>query len=203
MTSNIHTRTPKGETLHIHYAKAIFYAMCKRAAAGGELCKEWAKPRVGFEAFYDWVVYEAGYSDGYRLDKNVLFPGNNLYAPHTCAFTPTYMHTLFNNCDKACTNRANNDTPLGVRLARYDRYGLPVYVAQCRTLGKQVTLGSFHEPMDAHVAWQHAKVNAILECIDLYQMEDVHSVDIVQALLGRVNQLREDITRNRETILLQ
>lgn len=197
MTSNNHAK------IHIHYAKQIYYAMRKRAIASDEICKEWAKPKTGFEAFYDWVVNVSGYAVGYRLDRNILFPGNKLYAPHTCEFTPTYMHTLFTNCDKSCTNRANNDLPLGVRLARYDRWGLPVYVAQCRTLGKQSTLGSFDDPMQAHAAWQHAKVAAIHECIDLYQMEDVHSVNVVQALLERVNKLDKDIDEGKETTLLQ
>jgi len=196
MTSNNHAK------IHIHYAKQIYYAMRKRAAEG-ELCKEWAKPRVGFESFYDWVVNVSGYAVGYRLDRNILYPGNKLYAPHTCEFTPTYIHTLLANCDKACTIRANNDLPLGVRLARFDRWKLPVYVSQCRTLGKQTTLGSFDDPTEAHVAWQHAKIAAIHECIDLYQMEDVHSVNVVQALLERVNQLGKDIAQGRETILLQ
>ncbi|AGR89420.1 HNH endonuclease [Pseudomonas phage PAK_P4] len=200
MTSNNHAK------IHIHYAKQIYYAMRKRAIASDEICKEWAKPKTGFEAFYDWVVNVSGYAVGYRLDRNILYPGNKLYAPHTCEFTPTYMHTLFTNCDKTSNNRANtwdSYIPLGVRLARYDKYGMPVYVAQCRTLGKQSTLGSFDDPMQAHAAWQHAKVAAILECIALYQMEDVHSVNVVQALLERVNKLDKDIAQGKETTLLQ
>ncbi|WLW36739.1 hypothetical protein [Pseudomonas phage vB_PaeM_PS3] len=197
MTSNNHAK------IHIHYAKQIYYAMRKRAIASDEICKEWAKPKTGFEAFYDWVANVSGYAVGYRLDRNILFPGNKLYAPHTCEFSPTYIHTLFTNCDKTSNNRANNDLPLGVRLARFDRWRLPVYVSQCRTLGKQTTLGSFDDPMAAHVAWQHAKMESILECIDLYQMEDVHSVDVVQALLDRVDKLGKDIAQEKETTLLQ
>ncbi|HCI1709220.1 TPA: hypothetical protein NOE79_005969 [Pseudomonas aeruginosa] len=49
----------------------------------------------------------------------------------------------------------------------------------------------------------HAKMESILECIDLYQMEDVHSVNVVQALLERVDKLGKDIAQGKETTLLQ
>ncbi|ALA11981.1 HNH endonuclease [Pseudomonas phage vB_PaeM_MAG1] len=217
MISNIHAnnaRSPIGEEMHIHYAKGVFHAMRQRCNpkdriyTGASLCEEWSKPRAaGFESFYEWAVYEAGYSDGYQLDKDILFPGNNLYAPHTCAFIPQYMNKLFTNCGGTKRVHAKpkpaRTLPLGVQINYYRKNGNPSYTSQCRSLGKQATLGSFRTAMEAHVAWQHAKIAAIHECIDLYQMEDVHSVDIIQALLGRIDQLWKDIDEGKETTLLQ
>lgn len=57
-----------------------------------EFCKEW----LCFQNFAKWFYAQvAQYGEGCSVDKDLLFLGNREYSPHTCAYIPPAVNSLF------------------------------------------------------------------------------------------------------------
>lgn len=57
------------------------------------VCKEWHN----FQNFAEWFYsnYNPETMQGWHLDKDILFKGNKIYTPETCAFVPQEINSLF------------------------------------------------------------------------------------------------------------
>lgn len=70
---------------------------------GCYVCKEW----LAFSSFRRWMVDQDW--NNKDLDKDLLMPGNKIYAPDRCMFVPHDINTLLNNCKSS-----RGDLPQGV-----------------------------------------------------------------------------------------
>lgn len=57
---------------------------------GKFVCEEW----LNFSNFYEWVKSCPFRQDGWDLDKDLLFKGNECYGPETCVFLPHRLNTF-------------------------------------------------------------------------------------------------------------
>lgn len=157
------------------------------------VCEEW----LLFSSFRSWWVENN--VAGWQLDKDLLVKGNLIYSPETCVYVPNYLNTLL--MDRAA---ARGDYPLGVTY-KLDKKINP-HRSQCCVGGKQKHIGYFTTPVEAHRAWQMAKIDSIKDSITRYTEEanrlGVFDQRIVTALEGRDKHLQDDVDNNRETLLL-
>lgn len=135
-----------------------------------------------FTAFEQW--FTANYFEGACLDKDLLYPGNKVYAPNTCVFVDQALNKLLGSCAAS-----RGLLPLGV--SKQDGK----FRSQVCENGVQRYLGMFPTALLAHQAWQIAKAYAISDFI-------TDNPRIRKALDRRVAQLRDDLANNRITLSL-
>lgn len=142
-----------------------------------------------FTDFSKWMKTQMW--EGLHLDKDILIPGNKEYGSKTCAFVPTWVNTLF-----VRTSKSYNDQPLGVTfVAKYGKF-----VACCSNISESSThRGNFDDSMEAHRAWQLAKIKSILIVVEKYRLQEYYRLDVENALLFRVDQLQNDYDSKVET----
>ena len=87
---------------------------------------------------------------GKSMDKDIIFPGNRLYSPETCAFVLKATNSFV-----TANDASRGDYPVGVSL--YKPTGK--YHALCNNpfTGKREHLGYYSTPEDAHEAWRKRK----------------------------------------------
>ena len=150
---------------------------------------------TGFQDFIKWCFEQEAYlltddSGRWQLDKDILFKGNKIYSPKTCAFVPPYINGLLSNCIK------KTDLPLGVNFReRYNKF-----VAQGNLEGRRKHLGHFDCPELAHRAWQINKVQALKAAVERYSNSFGSRLEVCLALEQRISTLLEDINTGEETI---
>ena len=111
-------------------------------------CDEWLR----FSSFLMWCNKEVAYKGKPKemdLDKDLLFRGNKVYSPETCAFVPKEVNTLFGGK----IGSANGEWPMGVYLDK--RCGK--FKASIRCSGKPKHLGGYDTPEEAFAAYKIAK----------------------------------------------
>ncbi len=89
----------------------------------------------------DWI--------GKHIDKDIIFRGNKIYSPTTCAFVRPETNYFLTNVE------SKNDLPVGVCKKRGSQH----FSAHCRnpfTL-KNEFLGVFDTPDEAHSTWKRRK----------------------------------------------
>lgn len=120
------------------------YHAIKPTYIGCSVADDW----LDYQDFAEWF-YNHEYSDhGYELDKDLLLPGNKLYAPDRCVFVPQELNKLLN--DRAS---ARGDLPQGVNWhKRVGKYQVRVGVD-----GKRQHLGYFDTELEAHQTYKTAK----------------------------------------------
>lgn len=159
------------------------------------ITEEWQKAS-GFESWMksqDW--------EGLELDKDILTLGNKYYSPETCVFVPKYVNYLFLMRD-ACRGAF----PVGVQLKPVDkRYCASKQPVRYHTrvnngFGAYISLGTFKDQQDAHLAWQHGKIDAILNVLQRYRNETCYREDVEESLFNRVEMIKTDILFGRETL---
>lgn len=110
----------------------------------------------GFKDFQDlaeWANAEQGYMDKdgdrfWQLDKDLLVPGNRIYAPDTCMFVPAEVNCLFNN-----STPQDNGLMAGVQMIAENGRGRR-FIAACRTGTKKSNhIGTYNTEEEAHAAW--------------------------------------------------
>ena len=82
------------------------------------------------------------------LDKDILFKGNKVYSPETCAFVPHEINTLFVN-RKAC----RGELPVGV----YYDTEKGKYRANMAFMGRSIKLGTFDTADEAFARYKEYK----------------------------------------------
>ena len=103
-----------------------------------------------FMGFRGWMVAQDW--ENKELDKDLLVSGNKLYSPETCVFVSQAVNSFLTD---SMAKRGN--LPIGVSFHK----NRGKYVAYCRDVvaGRQIHLGTFNNPDDAHQAWLSCKLS--------------------------------------------
>lgn len=109
---------------------------------GCTVCPEW----LHFSAFRAWFVQN--YKPGYQLDKDILMPGNKIYAPDRCVLVPKYINTIL--LDSAAARGAY---PVGVHW----NTGHQKFSSRCSLRGRRISLGYFDTPEEAAAMYRVRK----------------------------------------------
>lgn len=100
-----------------------------------------------FQDFTDWCQTQAGYHEGFHLDKDLLTRGNKEYGKQTCVFLPQEVNKLLTKRD-----RFRGEYPIGVSA---DRGSIR---ASCQVgIGKAKVLGYFKTPEEAFAVYKAFK----------------------------------------------
>lgn len=151
---------------------------------------------LNYQTFTDWCQNQYGYmhkdANGsfWNLDKDLMIKGNKKYSEYTCIFVPARINTLFG--DKF---NARGDWPLGV----FWQKGLNKFRSRMSTgNSKMKHLGVFNDSLEAHRAWQKAKI----ERIDQLLLEDLEvrlHPQLPKVLIERRDAIQNDLNNFRQT----
>lgn len=104
---------------------------------------------LDFQWFAEWCNKQIGFGlDGYDLDKDILFKGNNVYSPETCVFIPRKLNTFLISCKSA-----RGKYPIGVSVSSKSKR----FMARCRVDGKRIYIGTYDTPEEAFSAYKSVK----------------------------------------------
>lgn len=113
------------------------------------ICDEWLR----FSNFKKWMEKQDW--RGKQLDKDIIKPGNQIYAPEYCCFVSSQVNGAL---IKSETRKG--DCPTGVHYNKARK----TYTALLRKAGgKQKNLGSFKDVAEAHSAYVEAKSTYLIE----------------------------------------
>ena len=128
-----------------------------------------------FSVYKTWM--EKQHWQGNELDKDVLMIGNKEYGPDTCVFVPQYLNKFLTD-----SGATRGKYPQGV----YFHKASGKFLSQCRDKkkGKQVHLGLFENPHDAHIEWKKYKHKLALEYAEELQ-EQGYDSRVIKALKER------------------
>lgn len=116
-----------------------------RSYIGVKLCKQWHS----FMEFRRWWM--DNHVDGWELDKDLLFFGNDTYSPRRCVYVPQWINCVLNTQDFQ-----RGDLMLGVSMEDGR------FRASCRGDGsKHIFLGYHNTEEGAHMAWVEFKLSVI------------------------------------------
>lgn len=113
---------------------------------------------LSFSSFKSW--FDANYTPGYYLDKDLLVFGNKQYSPNTCIFVPEWLNNFIT--DSAASR---GSYLIGVSWHK----GSGKFISRCCNpqTGKTECLGYFVFENDAHQKWKERK----REHIELLRVE--------------------------------
>lgn len=142
-----------------------------------------------FQDFATWYELNIPVGSGLQIDKDILFKGNMLYSEETCVAVPSYINNIFKK------------TPPGKSLMGTfkDSKGLG-YKATLKVDSKPTNLGYFRCQLEAHQAWQTAKIRFIYDTIDKYEVESYYDTRVKEALLDLISEIQLDIEEGRPTL---
>lgn len=105
-----------------------------------------------FSNFRDWIIQQDW--EGKEVDKDLLIPGNKVYGPDTCIMVSKTVNLLMHSHENE-----RGEWPIGVYYEKCSGR----FKAQCSDpfIGKNINLGRFDTPEEAHTAWLTYKVNLI------------------------------------------
>ena len=119
------------------------YQKKNQTYVGCTVCNEW----LVFSKFRAWMVGQDW--EGKELDKDILVKGNKLYSPQTCVFvSPNVNRLLVDSGGK------RGAYPIGVSFHKSEQAIRATCLDGAR---KQVHLGYFKTPEEAHEAWRKYK----------------------------------------------
>lgn len=126
------------------------------------VCTDW----LYFSNFHNW--HEKNYIDGYSLDKDILIPGNKIYAPESCIYIPSWLNAFV-----SINIKDGSQLPVGVYL-KNDRYRPAPYQSRCRDpiLNKTISLGYYTDANDAHISWKKYKLGLVHKMRDMLDIID-------------------------------
>lgn len=135
---------------HISWYNMLRRVYCPKARAsrptyiGCSVADEWLE----YQEFAEWFENHE-YSDyGYELDKDLLLPGNKVYAPDRCVFVPRQLNTLLND-----SGAIRGQYRQGVGFNK----GRNKFAARIKVNGKLKRLGCFDAELEAYQAYKIAK----------------------------------------------
>lgn len=137
---------------------------------------------VGCSVTDDWLEYQEfaywfsnhEYSNrGYELDKDLLIPGNKIYAPNTVCFIPAQLNNLL-----ADNGAVRGQYKQGVCF--YKQWNK--FRARININGKRKHLGYYDNELDAHLAYKKAKGQYIKDSANHWQ-DDI-ATDVYNALIN-------------------
>lgn len=101
-----------------------------------------------YQEFAEWFENHKYSQYGYELDKDLLVPGNKIYAPDRCVFVPRQLNSLLIDC-----GTTRGQWLQGVCFHK----GHNKFMAQIAISGKQKGLGYFDTELEAYHAYKEAK----------------------------------------------
>lgn len=116
------------------------------------VCEEWHNYQT-FAKWYEEHKYEV--KGRLHLDKDILYPGCNLYSPKTCLLVPQRINELF-----TISTRKNDGLPQGIRRTKTNRYS----VQYC---GKNLGLCKTYE--EACTKYKEEKERVLKEVAEEYK----------------------------------
>lgn len=122
------------------------YQKSKPSYIGVTVCDEW----LTFSNFKAWMKKQDW--EGRQLDKDIIKPGNKVYAPEYCCFISQRLNSIMNKC-------LSDNAPLGFT----EQKTTGRFIAQIRMAGKNIYLGSFLSKAEAALAYRKAKSNLLIE----------------------------------------
>lgn len=101
-----------------------------------------------FSEFFRW--WKLNYVEGWQLDKDIFLAGNKVYSPDFCAYIPSSLNSFVSLAINRC-----DSWPVGA----YRSSSTGRYFSNIRDKdGRKRHLGTFTTPLEAHLAWQNAKL---------------------------------------------
>ena len=135
---------------HTAWHNMLRRAYCPKAHAkwptyvGCSVVEEWLE----YQNFAEWFENHEYSNCGYQLDKDLLIPGNKVYAPDRCAFVPRQLNTLLSDHGNARGQYAQG-------VCFHKRIGK--FVASVGVNDKYKHLGCFETELEAYNAYKEAK----------------------------------------------
>lgn len=131
-----------------------------------------------FESLHSFILaMKDKYIPGYSLDKDLLIRGNKIYSANTVIFVPKEINNFLVRND---INRGNK--LLGVSTHTHGRLQ-----AQIKLDGKTTNLGLFDSELEAHQAWQKAKIKQAKVLKERYSIPEMQLV---------IDRLQNDLDNN-------
>lgn len=125
-----------------------------------------------YQDFVQWFENHEYSSCGYQLDKDLLLPGNKIYAPDRCVFIPSQLNTLLTD-SKATRGQYRQ----GVCFYKRDNN----FLASIGINGKYKHLGYYDNELDAYGAYKEAKEQYVKDVAN--QWRDDIATDVYEALM--------------------
>ncbi|MFV7520721.1 hypothetical protein ACNPN6_06715 [Enterobacter quasiroggenkampii] len=153
------------------------------------VCDEWLT-YSNYKAFYD-----ANYFEGAVLDKDILFPGNKHYSPHTCVFVPEFINLI------VVCNPPKGGKLFGTRKVENGYKAVITITGQSVTLKDDNGNDTFATEYEAHRHWQSFKGQHLVVAAEQYKNEYPNNFnqDVYDQLLWKAQIILEDIENNRPT----
>lgn len=150
-----------------------------------------------YQAFAEWCNSKAGYMAKdhagmfYEIDKDILIPGNKAYSPEACSFIPRRINSLLaiNLATRGCL-------PLGVSFMKHRNK----FRAAVRSGNRSLHLGMFHNPNEAHKAWQIEKSLIIRKEARDYDLMPGACFGVLKSLIKRADTLLSASEAGTETL---
>lgn len=135
---------------------------------GCSVSDEWLE----YQEFANWFENHE-YSDrGYQLDKDLLTPGNKIYAPDRCVFVPQKLNKLLTD-----HGAARGQYSQGV----YFKKGHNKFVARIAIDGKQKHLGHYDNELEAYHVYKEAKEQYVKDSANHWR--DAIAANVYEALM--------------------
>lgn len=136
---------------------------------GCSVTDEW----LDYQKFAEWFGNHEYSNRGYHLDKDLLIPGNKIYAPDCCVFVPHQLNSLL--IDSGATRGQYKQ---GVSFHK----GNSRFAAHIRIDGKLKYLGYFDTEIEAHRAYKKAKEEHVKYMANHWR-DDI-ATDVYNALMN-------------------
>ena len=126
------------------------------------VCEEWKT----FSNFMAWMKTQSW--EGKQIDKDILVPGNKVYSPETCVFVSRNVNVLLTN-----SFASRGKYPVGVRF----NVSIQKYTAQMSRYSKNIHLGTFDTPEEAHEVYKKERTKYILEVAENLTEDDTSDIE--------------------------
>lgn len=147
--------------------------------SGCSISKEW----IYFSNFKSWMETQSWKNK--ELDKDLLVPGNKVYAPDKCIFVPHNVNSFLTH-----SKMIKSKYPLGCTYNKSNKK----FASKVEIDNQKILLGHYSTPIDAHRAWQLKKVEHIN-----YIIETQDDIKLINALQRISNSILNDYNNNLET----
>ena len=163
----------------VQQVRAKSYEGCLNLFSDFQEFVEWSRTEYGY------CLRDAGTGKMWSLDKDLLSFGK-IYSPNTCVFVPNKVNIFL-----AYKHTKLGELPIGV----YFNKSRGKYVGQIKINGKAYNLGGYSEPLEAHRAWQVAKIEAARILMD----EFVDHAKLASGLASRIELIKQDYEQEKVT----
>ena len=167
--------TGPGAKVHTAWYNMLYRAYCPKLHArwptylGCSVTDEWRE----YQEFAEWFENHEYSNRDYHLDKDLLIPGNKIYAPDRCVFVPQQLNNLLTG-----HGNARGQYPQGVSFHKARNK----FQAGIKINGKRKGLGWFDTELEAYQAYRKAK-EAYVKRMAL-EWRDRIADDVFQALMN-------------------